>query len=92
MSAREPRAGRSAPRLLPWLAALLLLGLYVGLPDGNDASNARAPRAGQGANDASDDEGERLEILDVTPHDPYPGGTIAVSHSPTRAPLEVFAA
>jgi hypothetical protein len=67
---------------LAWLLALALLGVYALLPDANDAGESAR------SDDAAEDS-ERLEIIDVSPHDPYPGGTIAIRYAvPTRAAPE----
>lgn len=84
MNAPRPRAPLGAHNAFAWLLGFVLVAVYMALPDANDAAGAPTK------SDDTTEEGERLEILDVSPHDPYPGGTIAINHSPARTPLEVF--
>jgi len=93
MDSVEPHGTRSRHGIA-WLLVLGILLVYALLPDAGstpqEGADARADEAGE--------ERERLEILSVAPHDPYAGGTLAVTHSPLRGlnearepQVEVFA-
>ncbi len=75
---------------LAWFLVLAMVLVYVLLPDSGSSPAENADKRGAGADDAGE-ERERLEILNVSPNDPYAGGTLAVTHSPARGPIEVFA-
>ncbi|MDB4976619.1 MAG: transporter [Myxococcaceae bacterium] len=61
-------------RALAWLLSLAVLVLYGMLPD---PDSAPAPSRDY----ESSEEGDRLEILDVSPLEPYPGSSIIVTHN-----------
>ncbi|MDB4987041.1 MAG: hypothetical protein JWN04_2219, partial [Myxococcaceae bacterium] len=60
-------------RALAWLLALAVLLLYGALPDPE-----LVPSPPQ---DDDREETDRLEILDVSPREPYPGSSIVVTHN-----------
>jgi hypothetical protein len=84
MNAPKLAGGWRSRNALAWLLSFALVAVYLALPDSNDVAGNPA------RSDDSADEAERLEIVDVSPHDPFPGGTIAITHAPARTPLEVF--
>lgn len=71
-----------------WLLGAALLAAYLALPDG-DSQHAEPSAPGAHADD--DDDGARPEIVSVSPHDPYPGSTIAIVHARWAAPLSAYA-
>jgi hypothetical protein len=90
-SERTPpsRPRRSGARtVLAWLLGVGLLAAYLALPDGD--SQRPEPSAATRGDDA-DEDGARPEIVSVSPHDPYPGSTIAIVHSGWSAPLSAYA-
>jgi Na+/Pi-cotransporter len=66
---------------LAWLLVLAIGVVYALLPDAG--SNSAGEAGPESAEDAGE-ERERLEILSVSPHDPYAGGTLAVTYSEVR--------
>src|SRR4051812_15285651 len=90
----EPRE-QSSPRVrarhgLAWLLSLLIVVLYVALPDA-EREPLEQPRDSAG-DDASEDA-ERLEIRGVSPLEPYPGSSIIITHNGVGDPsaLNVYA-
>src|SRR5262245_37175252 len=86
-SSRKRRIGLRGA--LAWLLGVGLLTAYLALPDG-DSQRAEAGEAGARADEA-DEDGARPEIVSVSPHDPYPGSTIAIVHTRWAAPLAAYA-
>lgn len=82
---------------LAWLISALIIGLYLALPEAEPSaveargSSARGGRA-ESADDAGD-ERERLEIVRVSPLEPYPGSSIIISHNGVGDPsaLQAYA-
>ncbi len=70
---------------LSWILGLSIFVLYVAIP--SDTSREAMEDAER---DESDADPFRIEIYDVSPHDPYPGSTIAIEHSPSRHALGAF--
>jgi hypothetical protein len=72
---------------LVWLLALAVIVLYLLLPDADERTDAELAR------DEAGDEIDRLEILSVSPPDPYPGSSLRIRYEglPAGAPLHVYA-
>src|SRR5688500_2273702 len=67
-----------APRVriaLAWLLSAMIIGVYLWLPSGNRTHSTE--RAEVETADAL----ERLDIVDVSPAAPYPGGLMIVSYA-----------
>ena len=75
-----------ARRLLAWVVGILVVALYLTLPDADDWSEAA-----EGRDDSADDI-DRLEIIGVSPSDPYPGSSIRVRYEGPRSevPVQVY--
>lgn len=73
--------------VIAWVLALAVVVLYLLLPDADDRSDAELAR------DEAGDEVDRLEILSVSPPDPYPGSSLRIRYDglPAGAPLHVYA-
>jgi hypothetical protein len=84
-SASRKRVGPRA--VLAWLLGLGLLSAYLALPD-NDSRPEPSPAARA---DDGDEDNARPEIVSVSPHDPYPGSTIAIVHTGWPEPLAAYA-
>jgi Na+/phosphate symporter len=84
--ARSPRL--RLRRALAAGLALLIVVAHALLPDGDERTSL-AP-----SSDEPSDERERLEIIDTSPHDPYPGSSITIRYEGAEAGLRfrVFAA
>jgi len=67
------------------LASMVLAGAYWAMPD-NRVDRASVPRDPEDERDP-----QRIEILEVSPRDPYRGSTLAIVHSPAREGLAVYA-
>jgi Na+/phosphate symporter len=76
---------------LAWLLVLGIVLVYALLPDNGPSQEGGLDKRGTRDSEDSGEEHERLEILAVSPHDPYAGGTLSVTHSPLRGTVEVFA-
>lgn len=94
MGAADPATSRRSRRIglrgaLAWLLGLGLVVAYLALPDG-DSQRPESGAPGARADDA-DEDSARPEIVSVSPHDPYPGSTIAIVHSGWGTPLAAYA-
>jgi Na+/phosphate symporter len=72
--------------VLAWLLGIAVVSIYLLLPD---AQEQPSPESGK---DEAGEEVDRLEIVSVSPPDPYPGSTLRISYAglPEGAPLHVY--
>jgi hypothetical protein len=83
---------------LAWCLSLVLVALYIAMPE-DGPGHGDAPPHGSlsepGQPEAERDDPEvdptRVDVLTVSPHEPYPGSTIAISHSETPHALGAYA-
>lgn len=83
--------GTSRPRKplrrdsLAWALSVAIGLCYLAIPSGRPHEIVE-----EGDREEHEADPFRIEILDVSPHDPYAGSTIAIEHSPSRHELGVF--
>jgi hypothetical protein len=88
MDRAEAESARSRHGL-SWLLVLAIALIYALLPDGGGTIDGAAQKGSRDGDDAED--AGRLEILSVSPHDPYAGGTLAISYAEPGARAEARA-
>jgi hypothetical protein len=81
-----PSRARRLRLLFAWLCTALIIGIYVSLPDGDDAFS---PDASHAALDQSIPT--RIEVMGVTPSDPTPGSAVTVQFAGAENPQQVEA-